>query len=70
LPLFCVALTKVDRMTVTRRMIKKALVMTDSCLVFNAKISPDGNPTPGAPNQSAKRLRIRAGIAAEGAASA
>jgi hypothetical protein len=27
-------------------MIKKALVMTDSCLVFNAKIDPDGNPTP------------------------
>jgi len=51
-------------------MIKKALVMTDSCLVFNAKIDPIGNPTPGAQNQIVKRLRILEGIAAEGAASA
>jgi hypothetical protein len=51
-------------------MIKEDLVMTDSCLVSNTKIDPDGNPTPGAPNQTARRLRIRAGIAAEGAASA
>jgi len=45
-------------------MIKKALVMTGSFLVFNAKIDPDGNPTPGAPDQIAMRLRIRAGVAA------
>ena len=70
MPLFCVALAKVDIMTVTRRMIKKALLMTDSCLVFNAKIDPDGNPTPAATIQIARRLRIRAGIAAECAASA
>jgi len=44
--------------------------MTGSCLVFNAKIDPDGDPTPGATNQIATRLRIRGGIAAEGAASA
>ena len=70
MPPFCVAPAKVDRMTVTRRMINKDLVMTDSCLGFNAKIDPDGNPTHVATNQIAKRLRIRAGIAAEGAASA
>jgi hypothetical protein len=49
-------------------MIKKDLVMTDSCLVFNAKIDPDGDPTPVAPNQISRRIRICAGIAAEGAA--